>query len=63
MHGYRNFSLGIVYMGVSVYFASIAPDVSELGPTLVSLGLGVTGVITGRAVNKWAERNGKEGTS
>jgi hypothetical protein len=61
MHGYRNLILGVLYIVGCVYLAHLgeATHVKDMGPTFVSLGLGVTGVVAGRAVNKFAEaKNG-----
>lgn len=57
MSGYRNFGLGILYLAVCVYFAHLSPSdsIKDLGPTFISLGAGVTGVVGMRALNKWAE--------
>ncbi len=61
MTGYRNLSLGLLYLmtcGVLGYWAG-PEHIASLGGTFGSLGLGVTGVVAGRAVNKWAENGAK----
>jgi hypothetical protein len=58
--GYRNLLLGLMYLGTCSLLAHWSPgQIVELGGTFGSLGLGVTGVVAGRAANKWAE--GKNG--
>ncbi len=60
MRGFRNWSLGVMYLGCCMWMAHTAPQgVTEMGNTFISLGVGVTGVVAMRAANKWAE-NGKK---
>jgi hypothetical protein len=60
MRGYRNLVIGICYLAVCTVLGYWAPDsIDSLGGTYGSLGLGVTGVVAGRGLNKWAE--GKNG--
>ena len=60
MRGYRNLAIGLLYLGTCCVLGYWSPgQIAELGGTFGSLGLGVTGVIAGRAANKWAEvKNG-----
>ncbi len=57
-HSWRNWSLGVMYLAVCVWLAYLSPaaNIKDLGPLFVQIGLGVVGIVTGRAVNKWAEK-------
>ena len=62
MQGYRNTSLGICYMITCLLLAYWSKgQITDLGGTFGSLGLGVTGVVAGRAANKWAENGHEKG--
>ena len=57
MFGYRNLTLGVLYLVSCCSLGYMAPDqIQNLGGTFGSLGLGVAGVVAGRAANKWAEK-------
>ena len=57
MAGYRNLTLGILYLAACCGLAYMSPEqIQNLGGTFGSLGLGVAGVVAGRAANKWAEK-------
>jgi hypothetical protein len=61
VRGYRNLAIGICYLGVCTVMGYWSPEsIDSLGGTFGSLGLGTTGVIAGRAANKWAENGQPE---
>ena len=50
MRGYRNLTLGILYLGLVAWLAYL--DAATAAATAGAAGLGVTGVVAGRAANK-----------
>ncbi len=61
MKGYRNVVFGLTYIAACVWLGiSAGPEqAAAMGNVYISLGIGVTGVVMGRGLNKWAEaKNG-----
>jgi len=58
LDGYRNMIIGVLYMGLCGWMAYQVggEGMSEMGPTFVSLGIGIAGVVFGRGFNKMAEK-------
>jgi hypothetical protein len=55
---WRNWTLGVLYLVTCIWLAYLSPSdgIKDLGPLFVQIGLGVVGIVAGRAANKWAER-------
>jgi len=61
MKGYRNLTMGVLYIAACVYLGHVAgaEQVTQMAGAFSGLGVGVVGVVGARAANKWAEaKNG-----
>lgn len=59
MRGYRNLVLGLAYLACCAFlgYQAGAEHIGELAGVFSGIGVGVVGIVAGRAANKWADRD------